>query len=145
MSSVKLETRNEGRGLREWDYVPLSEPRVVIQQIKNRYRVDESYYPLKYEQSNPLLSNGVFPFSEPVLVTYMDLDMQIETAGLTKAERKIVDWVMEGYAIGDIAEHTGANLGRIELLISSAAKKISDKNNKNYKSRGIVSVGEEFF
>lgn len=31
MSSVKLETRNEGRGLREWDYVPLSEPRVVIQ------------------------------------------------------------------------------------------------------------------
>lgn len=29
MGSVKLETRNEGRGLREWDYVPLSEPRVV--------------------------------------------------------------------------------------------------------------------
>lgn len=29
MGSVKLETRNEGRGLHEWDYVPLSEPRVV--------------------------------------------------------------------------------------------------------------------
>lgn len=29
MAAVKLETRNEGRGLREWDYVPLSEPRVV--------------------------------------------------------------------------------------------------------------------
>ena len=31
VASVKLETRNEGRGLREWDYVPLSEPRVVTQ------------------------------------------------------------------------------------------------------------------
>lgn len=29
VGAVKLETRNEGRGLREWDYVPLSEPRVV--------------------------------------------------------------------------------------------------------------------
>lgn len=36
MGSVKLETRNEGRGLREWDYLPLSEPYVVEQLIKNR-------------------------------------------------------------------------------------------------------------
>lgn len=29
MGSVKLETRNEGRGLHEWDYVPLGEERIV--------------------------------------------------------------------------------------------------------------------
>lgn len=29
MGSVKLETRNDGRGLREWDYLPLCEERVV--------------------------------------------------------------------------------------------------------------------
>jgi len=31
VGSVKLETRNEGRGLREWDYLPLGEERVVAQ------------------------------------------------------------------------------------------------------------------
>lgn len=29
MASVKFELRNEGKGLHEWDYVPLSDPRVV--------------------------------------------------------------------------------------------------------------------
>lgn len=29
MASVKFELRNEGKGLHEWDYVPLCEPRVV--------------------------------------------------------------------------------------------------------------------
>lgn len=29
MASVKFELRNEGKGLHEWDYVPLSEPRIV--------------------------------------------------------------------------------------------------------------------
>lgn len=29
MASVKFELRNEGKGLHEWDYIPLSEPRVV--------------------------------------------------------------------------------------------------------------------
>ena len=29
VSSVHQETRNEGRGLHEWDYVPMSEARVV--------------------------------------------------------------------------------------------------------------------
>lgn len=29
MASVKFELRNEGKGLHEWDYIPLSEPRIV--------------------------------------------------------------------------------------------------------------------
>lgn len=76
MGSVKLETRNEGRGLHEWDYLPLSEERVVAQLIKNRWRLDAAYYPLMEEAAccNPLVSHGVFQFSEPVLTTYIDLD-----------------------------------------------------------------------
>lgn len=31
MASVKFELRNEGKGLHEWDYVPLSEARIVKQ------------------------------------------------------------------------------------------------------------------
>lgn len=29
MASVKNELRNEGKGLHEWDYLPLSEPALV--------------------------------------------------------------------------------------------------------------------
>lgn len=29
MASVKFELRNEGKGLHEWDYLPLSDPRIV--------------------------------------------------------------------------------------------------------------------
>lgn len=38
MGSVKLETRNEGRGLREWDYLSLGEERTVSNLITNRSR-----------------------------------------------------------------------------------------------------------
>lgn len=79
MGSVKLETRNEGRGLREWDYLPLGEARVVSQLLKNRSRWDESYWPILCERHD-FSSNGVFPFSEPVLCVYIDLDNLIEAA-----------------------------------------------------------------
>ena len=52
--------------------------------------------PLRYESANCLVSNGVFPFSEPVLVTYIDLDRLIEAAALTKTEHKIVSFLMDG-------------------------------------------------
>lgn len=31
MASVKHELRNEGKGLHEWDYVPLCEERIVTE------------------------------------------------------------------------------------------------------------------
>jgi len=65
------------------------------------------------ETSNPLSSNGVFPFSEPVLVTYIDLDRLIERALLSKAERKIVHWLMCGYAFDDIANHYGVSAAHV--------------------------------
>lgn len=45
MGSVRIETRNDGRGLHEWDYVPLSEPRVVAKLIECWSWLDASYYP----------------------------------------------------------------------------------------------------
>lgn len=142
MGSVKFETRNEGRGLREWDYVPLSEPRVVTKQITERWRVDESYYPLLEETENPLISNGVFPFSEPILVTYIDLDRLIEKAKLTKAEHKIVNWLMKGYAFDDIADHYGISVAHVHLLQEHAVEKIVAEE---IKSCGIISEGRSFF
>lgn len=121
MGAVKFETRNEGRGLREWDYVPLSEPRVVAKLIQTRWKVDESYYPLLEQSANPLISNGVFPFSEPVLCTYIDLDMLIEETELTSAEEQTVNYLMRGYSMSDIAECCGTTSGHVLRLLKSAA------------------------
>ena len=145
MGSVKLETRNEGRGLREWDYVPLSEPRIVSRLIKNRWKVDQAFYPLAESSSTSILaSNGVFPFSEPVLVTYIDLDELIEQAPLTRAERRIIDYTMRGYADPDIAEHYGTTVQHVRTLFAGAVEKIVATENKNWKSWGISIVGEGF-
>ena len=73
----------------------------------NRWKVDESLYPLSEESENPLISNGVFQFSEPVLCTYIDLDVLISEARLSQSEHKIVKWLMLGYAASDIADHYG--------------------------------------
>ena len=133
MGSVKLETRNEGRGLREWDYVPLSEPRIVARLIKNRWKVDETFYPLMESTDISILAtNGVFPFSEPVLVTYIDLDNLIETAHLTRAERQIVHRLMEGYSGTDIAEHYGTTKEHVTTLLQSASQKIARENNRRW-------------
>ena len=56
---------------------------------------------------NPTATNGVFPFSEPVLTTYRDLDRLIAKAGLTPSENKVVNWLMQGYIEADIADHCG--------------------------------------
>lgn len=61
------------------------------------------------------MSNGVFPFSEPVLCTYMDLDRLIDEAPLTQAERRVVDALMKGYGAEDIADHYGTNLTHVGI------------------------------
>lgn len=135
-----METRNEGRGLREWDYVPLSDPTVVAKLIQNRARLDESYYALLEETSNPVISNGVFPFSEPVLVTYMDLDTLIEATPLTKAENKIVHWLMRGYGMDDIAEHYGTTKEHVKILFFSAVRKICGQEDECWKKNGGYTI-----
>lgn len=107
----------------------------------NRWKVDEAYYPLQEETSNPVLSNGVFPFSEPVLVTYIDLDRLIDAAPLAKAERKIIDWLMKGYAFDDIADHYGTSTAHVKTLLKSAAEKIAEEDLKNW---GNINYGGEY-
>ena len=75
MGSVKRQTRGDYRGLAEWIYVSLRAPRTISKLIRNRSKLDQSFIPKMFEQG--LASNGVFEFSEPVLVTYMDLDRLI--------------------------------------------------------------------
>lgn len=87
-------------------------------------------------ETSPLGCNGVFPFSEPVLVTFIDLDNLIEQAPLTRAERKVVGWLMLGYAEADIADHCGTTLPHVRTLLACAVDKIVEQENKNWKSCG---------
>ena len=100
--------------------------------------MDESFYPLLEQSANPLMSNGVFPFSEPVLCTYIDLDMLIDEAGLSRTEYKIIRWLMEGYAMSDIAEHHGTTARHVGILFNSAVKKICEADVQRWHNSGVI-------
>lgn len=95
-------------------------------------------------ETSPLGCNGVFPFSEPVLVTFIDLDHLIEQAPLTRAERRVVGDLMLGYAEPDIADHYGTTLSHVRTLLASAVDKIVEQENKNWKSCGNYMRGGFF-
>lgn len=71
-----------------------------------------------------MYGDGVFLFSEPVFVTYLDLDTLIECSGLSRSERYVVDRLMYGYQQAEIARHTGKSKHMIQTLLSHAVDKI---------------------
>ena len=98
--------------------------------------MDQAYLPLQYESGNPLVSNGVFPFSEPVLVSYMDLDMLIEAAPLAKSERKVLAWTMRGHSLDDIGERYGCAASTVLAKLKSAVDRMQSKKFRYTLSRG---------
>ena len=83
---------------------------------------------MKLYDSSPLISQGVAPMSEPVTVTYMDLDRLIEKCGLTEREKFIVDLLMRGYTRSDIRDDTNLATDIISSAITSAVEKIVAMN-----------------
>jgi len=69
-----------------------------------------------------------------VLCTYIDLDRLIETAGLSEGEMQIVQYLMQGYAISDIAEYTTRARQTCDEMFSRAVDKIVRKNNANWEA-----------
>lgn len=83
---------------------------------------------MKLYDSSPLISQGVAPMSEPVTVTYMDLDRLIGKCGLTEREKFIVDLLMRGYTRSDIRGDTNLATDIISSAITSAVEKIVAMN-----------------
>jgi len=79
------------------------------------------------------LSNGVFPFDEPVLTTYMDLDALIAATPLSKSERHIVGWLMKGHNADDIAEKMGTARQTVNVLFKRAVEKICNKDGDEWR------------
>lgn len=72
----------------------------------------------------------MFPFDEPVLTTYMDLDALIAATPLSKSERHIVGWLMRGHSVEDIADKLGVVRQTISIHLRRAVEKIVDQENK---------------
>lgn len=83
---------------------------------------------MKLYDSSPLISQGVAPMSEPVTVTYMDLDRLIGKCELTEQEKFVVDLLMRGYTRSDIRDDTNLATETIVALLTSAVEKIVDMN-----------------
>lgn len=74
------------------------------------------------------MSQGVTPMSEPVTVTYLDLDRLIDTCGLTDEEKRTVEMLMEGYTRGDIAELCDMATSEVRAVFKAAVDKIVERN-----------------
>lgn len=68
-----------------------------------------------------------------MLCIYADLDSLIERAGLSENERLIVDLLMKGYIIADIAEYYGKSRQNVQILLKRAVKKIVKRNNEDWE------------
>lgn len=85
------------------------------------------------EPTHVMTTDGVFPLNEDVLCIYADLDSLIERAGLTENEKLIVDCLMKGYLLSDIAEHYGKSRQNCEILLKRAVKKIVKRDNADWE------------
>lgn len=133
MGSVKFQTRNDYKGLEQWRYVSLSEERTIAMLIRGRGKLDASYYASMFDGGGIAESNGVFPFSEPVLVCYIDLDRLIEETDLTEMERFTVAKLMMGYTLLDLEDIYGRSRKTFGKDFANACHKIKLTNDKRWQ------------
>lgn len=129
MGHIAMQTRNEGRGLAEWAYLCLGEKPTVAWLIVNRSRMDRTYYAL---MSGVADGNELPTMHEPIFCTYADLDQLIDTCGLSDGERKIIDALMAGYTITDLAEICGWQKQTVDVQYRRALAKIVEQNDRNW-------------
>ena len=130
MGSVKRQLVNDYHNLEEWRGLSFTETRTISYLIRNRSKLDDSYLAKMYEQY--LNTNGVFEFSEPILVTYLDLDRLIETSSLSHMERFTVDKLMEGYSLYDLEDVYGISRSTFAEYLKRACDKIKETNDSNW-------------
>lgn len=81
-----------------------------------------------------LTTDGVFALNEDVLCIYATLDSLIERAGLSEQEMLTVYYLMQGYAMTDIAENYGKSRQNYDIMLKRAVKKIVRLNNADWEA-----------
>lgn len=112
-------------------YVSYSDPDVVARLIRERSRIDR-YYSEEEASFNPMVSNGTPVVVEDILCIYIDLESLIEACGLSPTESKIVQDLMYGYSISDIAEHYKVARQTCDTMFHRAVDKIVKENDRRW-------------
>lgn len=118
--------------------MPFSDPNVLSNLICNRMQWDRSYIEKAYP-SDPLTSTGGMIFNESILAVYIDLDRLIETAPLTGKQLAVINLLMRGYTIQDIADETGNDQSNISHIFARALKMLVAHHVERWRS---VMTGE---
>lgn len=121
-----------------FDYVPLSDPKVLSVLICNRMKLDRSYIEKVYP-SGLFSSSGGIVFNESILATYIDLDALIASADLTDKQRAVISLLMKGYTVQDIADECNKDQSAISHLFNRAIEKLVSADTKRWTQvmRGI--------
>lgn len=77
---------------------------------------------------------GAFAFLEPVLCLYIDLDSLIARCGLSARQAQIVDLLMDGYTLGDIASLWGITFQTVQVQFRRAVTKIARQNDADWQT-----------
>lgn len=99
---------------------------------------DRSYIEKSYP-SDPLSTTGGMIFNESILTVYIDLDRLIATAPLTGKQVAVLNLLMRGYTIQDIADETGNDQSNISHIFARAIKMLVSHHVERWRS---VMTGE---
>lgn len=102
MGSIKIETKNQGRGSHEWDNISLNNIDAIDVLIRFRHKFDQTYLSKKLYTYDIYESNGIPEFTEIITCLYVDLDKYIKRANFTDYELDIIKYLMMGYLFEDI-------------------------------------------
>lgn len=83
-------------------------------------------------QGDILSSNGSLDFVDNIINTYIDLDRMIADAGLSEAQKKVVEKMMQGWTSADIAEVFHVQPQTIDVHLRRAVDKIVEANNRRW-------------
>lgn len=78
-------------------------------------------------------------FNESILATYVSLDELIRTAPLTGKQIAVINLLMRGYTIQDIADETGNSQSNISHIFARAVKMLQSHHIERWRS---VMLGE---
>lgn len=110
----------------------MSDPNVVSELIRNRMSLDVSYKEKIYP-SGDFESHGGMVFNESILCAYISLDELLKDAPLTKKQRFVVNLMMRGYTVQDVADVYGVDRRRVSEIFQRAVKVLCERHEQNWK------------
>ena len=72
-------------------------------------------------------------FNESILCAYISLDELLRDAPLTKKQRFVVNLMMRGYTVQDVADVYGVDRRRVSEIFQRAVKMLCERHEQNWK------------